>query len=267
LALRTFYDSMLMFLPIFTSNYIQKGEYKMSTNGHKETAHIKPNGAEIAETILLPGDPLRAKFIAETYLEGSVQFNSVRNMLGFTGTYKGRKISVMGTGMGMPSMSLYSWELIHVFGVKNLIRIGTCGAIQDNMNLYEIVLAMGASTDSRYIHQFNLPGQFSNIASYSLLEKAKKIVDEKGLPVHVGNVLSSDIFYNADETAMEKWRKMGILCAEMETSGLYINAAAAGVNALTILTVSDHIIRHEQTTPEERQTAFTNMMEVALELA
>ncbi|MEH7074633.1 purine-nucleoside phosphorylase [Neobacillus drentensis] len=239
----------------------------MSNTNQKETPHIKPNGVEIAETILLPGDPLRAQFIAETYLEDPVQFNSVRNMLGFTGTYQGKKISVMGTGMGMPSMSLYSWELIHVFGVKNLIRIGTCGAIQDQMNLYDIVLAMGASTDSRYVHQYNLPGEFSNIASFSLLERAKKGADAKGLPVHVGNVLTSDIFYNADPSAIEKWRKMGILCVEMETAGLYMNAAYAGVNALTILTVSDHITRNEQTTPEERQTAFTNMMEVALGLA
>ncbi|MEH7333003.1 purine-nucleoside phosphorylase [Neobacillus drentensis] len=239
----------------------------MNTANHKETPHIKPNGVEIAETILLPGDPLRAKFIAETYLDDPVQFNSVRNMLGFTGTYKGKKVSVMGTGMGMPSMSLYSWELIHIFGVKNLIRIGTCGAIQDSMNLYDIVFAMGASTDSRYVHQYNLPGEYSNIASFALLEKAKRSADQKGFPVHVGNVLSSDIFYNADETALEKWRKMGILCVEMETAGLYMNAAYAGVNALTILTVSDHIIRHEQTTPEERQVAFTNMMEIALELA
>lgn len=164
-------------------------------------------------------------------------------------------------------MSLYSWELIHIFGVKNLIRIGSCGAIQDQLNLYDIVFAMGASTDSNYVQQYNLPGQYSNIASFSLLEKAKKVADEKGLPVHVGNVLSSDFFYNADQTALEKWSKMGILCAEMETAGLYMNAAHAGVNALTILTVSDHIFRHEQTTTEERQTAFTNMMEIALELA
>jgi purine-nucleoside phosphorylase len=239
----------------------------MSNSEQKETPHIKPNGVEIAETILLPGDPLRAKFIAETYLENAVQFNSVRNMFGYTGTYQGKKVSVMGTGMGMPSMSLYSWELIHVFGVKNLIRIGTCGAIQDHMNLYDIVLAMGASTDSRYVHQYNLPGEFSNIASFTLLEKAKNGADQKGLPVHVGNVLTSDIFYNADPTAIEKWRKMGILSVEMETAGLYMNAAYAGVNALTILTVSDHIIRHEQTTPEERQIAFTNMMEIALGLA
>ncbi|MCH6264746.1 purine-nucleoside phosphorylase [Neobacillus citreus] len=236
-------------------------------NEMKETPHIKPNGVEIAETILLPGDPLRAKFIMETYLEDAQQFNSVRNMFGYTGTYKGKKISVMGTGMGMPSMSLYSWELIHIFGVKNLIRIGTCGAIQDHMNLYDLVLAMGASTDSRYVHQYNLPGEFANIASFELLDKAKKAADQKGLPVHVGNILTSDIFYNADSTALEKWQKMGILSVEMETAGLYLNAAYAGVNALTILTVSDHILRREQTTPEERQTAFTNMMEVALELA
>ncbi|WP_423802468.1 purine-nucleoside phosphorylase [Neobacillus sp. SAB-20_R2A] len=236
-------------------------------NEMKETPHIKPNGVEIAETILLPGDPLRAKFIMETYLENAQQFNSVRNMFGYTGTYKGKKISVMGTGMGMPSMSLYSWELIHIFGVKNLIRIGTCGAIQDHMNLYDLVLAMGASTDSRYVHQYNLPGEFANIASFELLDKAKKAADQKGLPVHVGNILTSDIFYNADPTALEKWQKMGILSVEMETAGLYLNAAYAGVNALTILTVSDHILRREQTTPEERQTAFTNMMEVALELA
>ncbi|MFF2448307.1 purine-nucleoside phosphorylase [Neobacillus sp. NPDC058068] len=239
----------------------------MSTTELKETPHIKPNGVEIAETILLPGDPLRAKFIAETYLEDVVQFNDVRNMFGYTGTFKGKRISVMGTGMGTPSMSLYSWELIHIFGVKNLIRIGSCGAIQDQLNLYDIVFAMGASTDSNYVQQYNLPGQYSNIASFSLLEKAKKVADEKGLPVHVGNVLSSDFFYNADQTALEKWSKMGILCAEMETAGLYMNAAHAGVNALTILTVSDHIFRHEQTTTEERQTAFTNMMEIALELA
>lgn len=233
----------------------------------KETPHIKPNGVEIAETILLPGDPLRAKFIAETYLDDVVQFNSVRNMLGFNGTYNGTKVSVMGTGMGIPSIGIYSWELIHVFGVKNLIRVGTCGAIQDNMKLYDVVLAMGASTNSNFVHQFNLPGQFSNIASFSLLEKAKKAADEKGLPVHVGNVLSSDIFYNDDATAMDQWKKMGILAVEMETSALYLNAARAGVNALTIMTVSDHIYTKEVTTPEERQTAFTNMMEIALQLA
>lgn len=238
----------------------------MSTN-HKETPHIKPNGVEIAETILLPGDPLRAKFIAENFLEDVVQFNEVRGMLGYTGTFKGKKISVMGTGMGTASMGIYSWELINVFGVKNLIRIGSAGSIQDDLNLYDIVFAMGSSTDANYAHQYNLPGHYSITASYELLEKAKKVADEKGYPVRIGNVLSSDVFYNADSTAMERWSKMGVLCAEMESAALYMNAAQAGVNALCILTISDHIFKHEQTTQLERQTAFTKMMEIALELA
>lgn len=239
----------------------------MSGQAYKETPHIKPNGAEIAETILLPGDPLRAKFIADNYLEDVIQFNEIRGMLGFTGTFKGKRISVMGTGMGIPSMSLYSWELIHVFGVKNLVRIGSAGSIQDDLNLYDIVLAMGSSTDSNYSHQFHIPGQYSITASFELLEKAKKIADEKGHKVRVGNVLSSDVFYNADPDALKKWSEMGILCAEMESAGLYLNAAHAGVNALCILTISDHIFKEEKTTPEERQTAFTKMMEIALELA
>ncbi|KAA0955523.1 purine-nucleoside phosphorylase [Sporosarcina sp. ANT_H38] len=239
----------------------------MTTSEFKQTPHIQPNGVEIAETILLPGDPLRAKFIADNYLEDVVQFNSVRNMLGYTGTFNGKRISVMGTGMGTPSMSLYSWELIHVFGVKNLIRIGSAGAIQDDLKLYDIVFAMGASTDSNYVSQFNLPGHYSNIASFTLLEKAKKVADEKGYAVKIGNVLSSDMFYNADSTALHKWSEMGILVAEMEAAGLYMNAAHGGVNALCILTVSDLIFKDEQTTTKERETAFTKMMEIALELA
>ncbi|WP_332651893.1 purine-nucleoside phosphorylase, partial [Lysinibacillus sp. 54212] len=209
---------------------------------------------EIAETILLPGDPLRAKFIAENYLEKPVLFNEIRGMLGYTGEYKGKKVSVMGTGMGAPRMAIYSWELINIFGVKNLIRIGSCGAMQKDIKLYDIILAMGAATNSNFAHQFNLPGQFPITASYELLEKAKKIADDKNYQVHVGNVLSSDVFYNADETATEKWAKMGILAEEMETTSLYLNAASAGAKALTILTVSDHMITHEQTTQEERQT-------------
>lgn len=233
----------------------------------KETPHIKPNGVEIAETILLPGDPLRAKFIAETFLEDYKCFNEVRGMLGYTGTYKGKKISVMGTGMGPASMGIYSWELINVFGVKNLIRIGTCGAMQKDIELYDVILGMGAATDSNYGHQFNLPGQFPLTASFGLLEKAKKIADDKGQKVHIGNILSSEIFYNADPTANQKWRDVGIMAVEMESVALYWNAIKAGVNALCILTVSDHLITGAQTTPEERQTAFTNMMEIALELA
>ncbi len=238
----------------------------MNNNELKETPHIKPNGIEIAETILLPGDPLRAKFIAETFLEKPALFNEVRGMLGYTGEYKGKKISVMGTGMGTPSMAIYSWELINIFGVKNLIRVGSCGAMQNDIKLYDIVLAMGAATNSNYLHQWDLPGQFPITASYELLEKAKKIADEKNYKVHVGNVLSSDVFYNADKTATEKWAKMGILAEEMETTSLYLNAASAGVKALTILTVSDHMITHEQATQEERQTSFTQMVEIALDL-
>lgn len=233
----------------------------------KETPHIKPNGVEIAETILLPGDPLRAKFIAETFLEDYKCFNEVRGMLGYTGTYKGKKISVMGTGMGPASMGIYSWELINVFGVKNLIRIGTCGAMQENIDLYDVILGMGAATDSNYGHQFNLPGQFPLTASFELLEKAKKIADDKGQKVHVGNILSSEIFYNADPTANKKWQEVGIMAVEMESVSLYWNAIQAGVNALCILTVSDHLITGDKTTTEERQTAFTKMMEIALELA
>lgn len=238
----------------------------MKNNELKETPHIKPNGVEIAETILLPGDPLRAKFIAENFLENPVLFNEVRGMLGYTGEYKGKKVSVMGTGMGTPSMGIYSWELINVFGVKNLIRIGSCGAMQENIKLYDIIFAMGAATNSNYAHHYNLPGQFPITASYELLEKAKKIADEKKYNIHIGNVLSSDVFYKADPTTTEKWAKMGILAEEMETTSLYLNAASAGVKALTILTVSDHMITHEETTPEERQTSFTKMMEIALEL-
>ncbi|WP_066249056.1 purine-nucleoside phosphorylase [Neobacillus drentensis] len=238
----------------------------MKNNELKETPHIKPNGVEIAETILLPGDPYRAKFIAENFLEKPVLFNEIRGMLGYTGEYKGKKVSVMGTGMGTPSMAIYSWELINIFGVKNLIRIGSCGAMQNDIKLYDIIFAMGAATNSNYAHQFNLPGQFPITASYELLEKAKKIADEKNYKVHVGNVLSSDVFYNADQTATEMWAKMGILAEEMETTSLYLNAASAGAKALTILTVSDHMITHEQTTQEERQTSFTKMIEIALDI-
>lgn len=232
-----------------------------------QTPHIKPNGAEIAETILLPGDPLRAKFIAETFLENPVCFNEVRGMLGYTGTYKGKKISVMGTGMGPGSIGIYTYELIHFFGVKNLIRIGTCGSLQENVKLYDIILGMASSTNTNYLHQYNIPGQLSLPASFELLTKAHNIGLEKGAKMHVGNILCSDIFYNADKDAMKNWMKMGVLGVEMESTALYANAIAAGVNALTILTVSDSLVTGEETTPEERQTAFTKMMEIALELA
>ncbi len=230
------------------------------------TPHIDPKGVDIAETILLPGDPLRAKFIAETYFDDIRCFNVIRNMLGFTGTYRGRPVSAMGTGMGIPSMSLYSYELIHFFGVKNLIRVGTCGAMQENLNLYDVVIAQGASTDSNYLHQFNLPGFWAPLSSYRLIEQAKRSADKRGQRTHVGNILSSDLFYGADPDAMTKWMKMGVLAVEMESAGLFANAAAAGVDALGIFTVSDDLVTNAKTTPAERQTAFTAMIEIALEL-
>lgn len=233
----------------------------------KFTPHIKSDDIKIAETILLPGDPLRAKYIAENYLEDVVQFNAVRNMFGYTGKYKGKEISVMGTGMGMPSMGIYSWELINVFGVKNLIRIGSCGAMQEELQLYDIIFGLGACTNSNYASQYDLPGTYAPIASWKLLEKAKKVADEKNIEVHIGNVLSSDIFYNDDKEAIKKWINMGVMAVEMEAAALYMNAARAGVNALCILTVSDHVLTMEETTPEERQNSFTKMMEIALELA
>lgn len=233
----------------------------------KSTPHIDPKGEAIAETILLPGDPLRAKFIAETYLENPKCFNEVRGMFGFTGTYRGNQISVMGTGMGIPSISLYSYELIHFFDVKNLIRVGSCGSMQEGIELYDVIIAQGASTDSNYTSQFEVPGTYAPLSSYRLLEKAKRTADEHGQRAHVGNILSSDIFYNADATALGKWAKMGILGVEMESAGLFANAAAAGVDALGIFTVSDNILTDAHTTPAERQTAFTKMIEIALELA
>lgn len=232
------------------------------------TPHIETKEpGVIAETILLPGDPLRAKFIADNFLEDVVQFNAVRNMFGFTGTYKGKKVSVMGTGMGMPSIGIYSYELIHYYGVKNLIRVGSCGAIQPNLNLYDLVFGMSASTNSRYLSQYELPGTFAPCASFNLLRKAVNVADDNDYKYHVGNILSSDVFYEDNKDNWKKWAKMGVMAIEMEAAALYANAARAGVNALAILTVSDSLVTHELTTSEERQNAFTKMMEVALELA
>ncbi len=221
----------------------------------------------IAETVLMPGDPLRAKFIAETYLENPVQFNTVRNMFGYTGTFKGKKISVMGSGMGMPSIGIYSYELIHFYGVKNLIRIGSCGAIQEDVKIRDIVIGMSASTNSNYASQYELPGTFAPTASWSLLKKAVDIAHAKGINTRVGNILSADIFYDDTPDVWKKWARMGVLAIEMEAAALYMNAARAGVNAVCILTVSDSLVSHEATTSEERQNSFTNMMEIALELA
>lgn len=230
------------------------------------TPHIDPQ-APIAKTILLPGDPLRAKFIAETYLEDAKQFNSVRNMLGYTGYYQGAEVSVMGSGMGIPSISLYAWELIHVFGCERLIRIGTCGAMQPGIDLYEVVIAQAACSNSNFVDQYNLPGTYAPIGSYRLIEAVRENAKAKGVTTHVGNILSSDVFYNADPTVTERWAKMGIMAVEMESAGLYATAAHAGVEALGMFTVSDSLVTGKATTAEERQTAFTQMMELALPLA
>ena len=232
------------------------------------TPHIGAGKGEIAQTILLPGDPLRAKYIADNFLTDVTQFNATRNMLGFTGQYKGRPVSVMGTGMGCPSMGIYSYELIHFYGCKNLIRIGTAGAMRPEVKVRDIVFGMGACTTSNYVKQFRLPGDYSCVCSYELLSRAVKAAEDRGLSYHVGNILSSDMFYDPDIPAVgTSWDRMGVLAVEMESAALYSNAAYGGANALCILTISDSLITGEATTAQERQTAFASMMEVALELA
>lgn len=235
--------------------------------GRQSTPHINPNGVPIAETILLPGDPLRAKFIAETYLDDAVQFHSVRNAFGYTGTYQGKEVSVMGSGMGIPSISLYAWELIHDFGVKKLVRVGSCGSLQKDLNLYDVVIGQAACTDSNFLSQYNLPGTYAPIASYRLIEDVRNRAKEAGITTHVGNVLSSDVFYNYQDDVNQRWAAMGVLAVEMESAGLYATAAEAGVEALGIFTVSDNIVTGEATTASEREKAFTTMMELALPLA
>ncbi len=231
------------------------------------TVHIGAKKGDIAETILLPGDPMRAKFVAENFLDDFFCYNEVRGMYGFTGFYKGKKISVQGTGMGMPSIGIYSHELIVDYGVKNLIRIGSCGSFNEKVKVRDVIFAMSASTNSNYASQYNLPGSFAPSASFALLEKAKRIADNKNLPVKVGNILSSDIFYDADPNAWKKWASLGVLAVEMEAAALYMNAAKLGADALAILTVSDSLVTKEFTSPDEREKTFTEMMEIALEMA
>ncbi len=226
--------------------------------------HAKEN--EIAKKVLMPGDPLRAKFIAEKYLTDVTQFNTVRNMFGYTGTYKGEKVSVMGSGMGMPSIGIYSYELYNFYGVDTIIRVGSAGAFQDYINTKDIVIGIGACTDSNYAHQYNLPGTFSNIADFELARKAFDIAKTKADGVYAGNIISSDVFYNADSEAAAKWKSMGVLAVEMEAAALYMNAAKAGKKALCIATISDHVFKGESLSSDERQTGFSTMVEIALEL-
>ena len=229
------------------------------------TPHIGAQIGEIARTVLMAGDPLRAKFMSETFLDDPVQFNSIRGMLGFTGTYKGKRVSVMGHGMGIPSIAIYTYELFNFYDVETIIRIGSAGSYSRDLHVGELILAMGACTDSNYGAQYGLPGTFSPIADFKLLRNAAEACERLGIRYKVGNVLSSDVFYR-DTPNAESWIKMGVLAVEMEAAALYMNAARAGKRALTICTISDHVILGEDTTPEQREKTFTGMMEVALSL-
>ena len=231
------------------------------------TAHNNAKANDFAKTVLMPGDPLRAKYIAETYLENPRQVTAVRNMFGYTGTYKGKEISVMGGGMGMPSIGIYSYELFNFYGVDQIIRIGSAGALQDHIKVMDVVIGMGASTDPYYSYHYGLPATFAPIADYELMNKAIETAKRQGTNVVVGNVLSSDVFYNADPTVNDRWRSMGVLAVEMEAAALYMNAAKAKKKALCMLTISDHIYTGEALCAEDRQLGFGKMMEIALELA
>ena len=229
------------------------------------TPHIGAKLGDIAETVIMAGDPLRVKFMAENFLDDPVQFNNVRGMLGFTGSYKGKRVSVMGHGMGMPSIGIYTYELYTFYGVKTIIRVGSAGSIQHDLHVGDLVVAMGACTNSNYASQFELPGTFAPIADFSLVRGAVETCERLGYHYKVGNVFSSDIFYH-ENAHNEKWINMGILAVEMEIAALYMNAARSGNRALGICTISDHILTGEVTTAEERQTTFTHMMDVAFSL-
>jgi len=232
------------------------------------TAHIyAAQKGEIAESILLPGDPLRAKLIAENFLDSPKCYNEIRGMLGYTGTYKGVPVSVQGTGMGMPSMGIYSWELIKDYGVQNLIRIGSAGSFLEEIKIRDIVFGVAASTDSNYVHTFGINGTYAPCADFDLLLKAKASADKLGIPVHAGNIVSCDVFYEQQADWWQKWAQMGVMAVEMEAAALYMNAAYLGAKALCIVTISDHFITSEQSTSEEREKTFTDMMKVALETA
>ena len=231
------------------------------------TPHINAKAGDFAETVLMPGDPLRSKFIAENFLENPVLVNNVRGVQGYTGTYKGKRVSVMASGMGQPAIGIYSYELFEFYDVKNIIRIGSCGAYDPDLHVRDIVIAQGACTNGNFAEQYRLPGTFCPIASYELLEKAVEQTKKTGVNFKVGNIFSSDVFYDDANSGME-WSKMGVLGVEMESAALYCNAARLGKNGLCICTVSDSFIYPEENaTAEERQNSFTTMMEIALEIA
>ena len=240
---------------------------------HTPTPHIAAKPGDFGKTVLMPGDPLRSKFIAENFLENPVLVNNVRGVHGYTGYYKGVKVSVMASGMGMPAIGIYSHELFNGYGVENIIRVGSAGSIQENIHLYDIVLAQGACTDSNWASQFHLPGTFAPIASYELLSEAVKACEKLGATYHVGNVNSSDVFYGDHVGVPEGLdsvyglKKMGVMALEMEAAALYMNAARYGKRGLCICTISDHVLTGELTSSEQRQTSFTQMMQVALDVA
>lgn len=232
------------------------------------STHINAaNKNDIAESILLPGDPLRAKYIAENFLDNPVCYTKIRNMYGFTGIYKGKKVSVQGTGMGMPSMGIYSYELIKEYGVKNLIRVGTAGSFSNDITLGEIVMGISASTDSNYIHGFDAPPGYAPTASYDLLIKTEEVNKNMKLRLNAGNIVSCDVFYEQKENWWKKWAKMNVLAVEMEAAALYMNAAYLGANALAMVTVTDHFITGETATVSEREHANEDMIKLALEVA
>ncbi len=231
------------------------------------TPHIDASPQDFAPVVLMPGDPLRAKYIAENFLSNPILVNNVRGVQGYTGSYRGRPVSVMASGMGMPSIGIYSYELYNFFGVEAIIRVGSAGGMQESVRLRDIVIGQGACTDSAFSHTFQLPGAFAPLASYRLLEHCVDAAKAAGLPYHVGNLLSSDIFYHDDPDSTALWSKMGVLAVEMEAAALYLNAARAGKHALALCTVSDHLLTGEATTAQERQTSFTDMMHLALDTA
>lgn len=231
------------------------------------TPHIAAKVGDIAKTVLMPGDPLRSKFIAETFLENPVLVNNVRGVQGYTGMWKGVPVTVMASGMGIPSIGIYSWELYNFYDVDNIIRVGSAGALADDLNLMDVVAGAGACTDSNFAHQFGLNGTFAPIADYTLLSQAVAAAAANGVTLHVGNVLSSDNFYNDGSDGSDQWKKMGVLAVEMEAAGLYMNAARAGKRALGLFTISDHIYRAEELTSEQRQNSFVQMITIALDTA
>ncbi|MBK8519151.1 MAG: purine-nucleoside phosphorylase [Saprospiraceae bacterium] len=230
------------------------------------TPHIEAKEGEIAESILLPGDPLRAKFIADNFLSDVFQFNRVRNMLGFTGTYKGKRISVMGSGMGMPSIGIYSYELIKFYNVKKLIRVGSAGSIQENIKIKDIVIAQAASTNSNFSKQFKVRGEISAISDYKLLSKAVQRAEELNLNHHIGNIMSSDTFYDFEKGSWKKWAKMGVACLEMEAYALFLTATLLNASALTICTISDSLVTGESMDHIDRETALGDMIGLTLDI-